>query len=338
VTTVNGTAVSGPQVEIIMKVNKEDTNETGQIVGVGSVENGLFNVTCDAAPEINVGDYNLIAHTMRNREYEESYSDPPITVMSETAVKITGPKQVYSGRNITYKGTLTELKSGKPITNVNLTVTYLDKVVHLRSDDLGRIQYDVIFPENGEKNITLTMSGSRFYMGSSTSFGVSVLVPPPNPTDLLSILLGFPQNIIIALSGAMGVGLYAARRNRRMKEEEFLEPRVSLPTPRERIGYEDGVPLEYGSYEEAVAKLFNRFYVSMQRIYSDIDDTMTPREFEQTLMDRLPGNAHLALEDLVTSYEIAMYSNITVTAEDFKRTNATIELIIELMKSGRGEP
>jgi hypothetical protein len=55
-------------------------------------------------------------------------------------------------------------------------------------------------------------------------------------------------------------------------------------------------------------------------------------------MDRLPSNAHLALEDLVTSYEIAMYSNITVTAEDFKRTNATIELIMELMRSGRGEP
>jgi len=338
VTTANGTAVSGPQVEIILKVNKEDANETGQIVGVGSVENGLFNVTCDAASELNVGDYNLIAHTMKNREYDESYSDPPITVMSETTVKITGPRQVYSGKNITYKGLLTELKSGKPITNINLTVTYLDKVLHLRSDDQGHIQYDTMFPENGEQNITLTMSGSRFYVGSSTTFGVSVLVPPPNPTDLLSILLGFPQNIIIALSGAAGVGIYAARRNRRMKEEEFLEPRVSLPTPRERIGYEDGAPLEYGSYEEGVVKLFNRFYVSMQRIYPDIDETMTPREFERTLMDRLPGNAHLALEDLVTSYEIAMYSNITVTAEDFKRTNATIELIIELMKSGRGEP
>lgn len=338
VTTVNGTAVSGPQVEIIMKVNKDDDNETGLVVGVSFAENGLFNVTCDATPEINVGDYNLIAHTMKNREYDESYSDPPITVMSETAVKITGPRQVYSGRNITYKGFLTELKSGKPITNVNLTVTYLGKAIHLSSDDQGSIQYYVMFPEDGEENITLAMEGNRFYVGSSTNFGVSVLVPPPNPTDILSILLGFPQNIIIAISGALGVGVYAARRNRRMKEEEFLEPRVILPTPRERIGYEDGVPLEYSSYEEGVAKLFNRFYVSMQRIYPDIDDTMTPREFERTLMDRLPNNAHLALEDLVTSYEIAMYSNITVTAEDFKRTNATVELIIELMKSGRGEP
>jgi transglutaminase-like putative cysteine protease len=38
VNTVDGDPVSGPQVEIIMKVNKEDANETGQVVGVGSVE------------------------------------------------------------------------------------------------------------------------------------------------------------------------------------------------------------------------------------------------------------------------------------------------------------
>jgi len=275
---------------------------------------------------------------MGNRDYKESYSDPPITVMSETAVKITGPKQVYSGKSITYRGTVTELSSGQPVANASLKVTFLDRDLELRSDAAGRIQYEVMFPENGDENITLTMDGTRFYVGSATSFGVSVLIPPPSPTDLLSILLGFPQNIIIALSGAMGVGIYAARRNRRMKEEEFLEPRVSLPPGREKIGYEDGAPLDYGSYEEGVVKLFNRFYVSMQRIYPDIEDTMTPREFERNLIDRLPDNAHLALEDLVTSYEIAMYSNIPVTEEDFKRTNATVELIIELMRNGRREP
>jgi transglutaminase-like putative cysteine protease len=338
VVTVNGTQVSGPQVEIIVKADKEDTNETGLVVGVGSVENGLFNVSCDATKEMEVGDYDLIAHTLSNRDYKESYSDPPITVMSETAVKITGPKQVYSGKSITYRGTITELSSGQPVANASLEVTFLDKTLELRSDDSGRVQYEVLFPENGEENITLTMDGTRFYVGSATSFGVSILIPPPNPTDLLSILLGFPQNIIIALSGAMGVGIYAARRNRRMKEEEFLEPRVSLPPGREKIGYEDGAPLDYGSYEEGVVKLFNRFYVSMQRIYPDIDDTMTPREFERNLIDRLPDNAHLALEDLVTSYEIAMYSNISVTEEDFKRTNATVELIIELMRNERREP
>jgi hypothetical protein len=337
VMTVDGEAVTGPQVEIIMTVDKE-SNETGVVVGVGFAENGLFNVTCDATKDMEVGDYDLVAHTLKNREYGESYSDPPITVMSETSVKITGPRQVYMGKSILFRGTVTEVASGEPVANASLTVSFLDQALTFRSDDQGRVQYEAAFTESGEENMTLTMGGTRYYVGSSTTFGISVLLPPPNPTDILSILLGFPQNIIVALSGAIGVGLYASRRNRRMKEEEFLEPRVSLPPGGEKIGYEDGVPLDYESYEEGVVKLFNRFYVTMQRIYPDIDEAMTPREFERTLVERLPENAHPALADLVTSYEIAMYSNIPVTAEDFKRTNGTVELIIELMKNGRREP
>ena len=334
VTTVNGSAVSGPQVEIILKADKMDYNETGLIVGVGFVEDGFFNVTCDASTELTVGDYDLIAHTLENRWYLESVSDPPIRLMSETDVAISGPQRVYAEKNITYRGFVVETATGDPLANATLHVWYLNKTMELVSDDQGRISFPALFPEDGEATISMRMEDADYYVGSNTSFGVSVMLPPPSPDNLLALIFGFPQNIIIALSGAMGIGVYAARRSRRMREEEFTEPRVVLPAGRERIGYEDGVPLEYSSYEEGVVKLFNRFYVSMMRMYGDIDDTMTPREFEYILIDRLPANAHAALEDLVTSYEIAMYSNMPISVEDFKRTNATIDLIVELMKNG----
>lgn len=334
VTTANGSAVSGPQVEVILKADKMDYDENGLVVGVGFVEDGVFNVTCDASPELAVGDYDLIAHTLENRWYLESVSDPPIRVMSETDVSISGPRRVYADKNITYRGVVVEMATGEPLANATLRVRYLNKTMELMSDRQGRISFPALFPEDGEATIGLSMEDTDYYVGSSTSFGVSVMLPPPSPNNLLALIFGFPQNIILALSGAMGVGVYAARRNRRMKEEEYTEPRLVLPAGRERIGYEDGVPLEYSSYEEGVVKLFNRFYVSMMRMYGDIDDTMTPREFEYTLIDRLPANAYAALEDLVTSYEIAMYSNMPISVEDFKRTNATIDLIIELMKNG----
>ena len=183
--------------------------------------------------------------------------------------------------------------------------------------------------------MNLIKEESNYYLGAVDSIAVTVLVPPPDYTGLLSLLFTFPYNIGVALSGAIGVGVMAARRNRRLQEEEpVIEARVKLAPEREYIGYEDGVPLEYTSYEEGVVKLFNRFFVSMQRIYSDLDETMTPREVQYILEDRLPQTADALLEDLVSSYEIAMYSNITLSQDDFKRTNATIELIIELMKSG----
>ena len=342
VRTVNDTAVTDTQVEIILKENKTDIYEPGLIVGVGVVTDGLFNVTCDATPEIIVGDYNLIAHSLETAYYLESYSDPPIRVVADPILKITGPRQVYEGKNITYRGSILDSSDGSPIVNTTLKVTYLDKIITLTSDAQGKVSYIALFPEQerekGEKiteDMSLIKEESNYYLGAVDSIAVTVLVPPPDATNLLSLLFSFPYNIGVALSGAIGVGVMAARRNRRLQEEEpIIEARVKLAPERAYIGYEDGVPLEYTSYEEGVVKLFNRFFVSMQRIYPDIDETMTPREFQYILEERLPQTADALLEDLVSSYEIAMYSNITLSQDDFKRTNATIELIIELMKSG----
>jgi len=123
VTLLNGSAVTESQVEVMLKMNKTDLNETALIVGVGFVEDGLFNVTCDATPEILVGDYNLIAHTLETRNYKESWSDPPIKVMAETIVKITGPRQVYQGKNVTYRGSIIDASDGTPVVNASMLLT-----------------------------------------------------------------------------------------------------------------------------------------------------------------------------------------------------------------------
>jgi len=336
VQTLNGSAVKESQVEVMLKMNKTDLNETALIVGVGFVEDGLFNVTCDATTEIMVGDYNLIAHTLETPNYKESWSDPPLKVMAETVVKITGPRQVYQGRNITYRGSIIDPSDGSPVINASLRINYLDQELILTSDDYGKVSFLAMFPENGKTNMSLGMPEAMYFLGSATNMGITVIIPPPDANNIIALLFTFPYNIGMALTAAIGVGFYAANRSRRIQDEIVdEEPRARIEPKREYIGYEDGVPLEYRSYEEGVVKLFNRFYVSMQRIYPDIDDTMTPREFQYVLLDRLPMHADALLEDLVSSYEIAMYSNITLSQEDFKRTNATIELVIELMKNGK---
>lgn len=336
VRTANDTVVSDMQVEIILKANKTDVFEEGLIVGVGEIVDGMFLVTCDATSEIMVGDYDLIAHSIETAMYLESYSDPPVRVMAEPELKISGPLQVYEGRNITYRGSIVDSSDGSPIANTTLKVSYLDKVLTLTSDAQGKVNYIALFPENGKTEMSLIKEQSNYYMSGVDTIAVTVIVPPPDAKNLLVLLFTFPYNIGVALTGAVGVGVMAARRNRRLKEEDpIIEARVRLAPKKEYIGYEDGVPLEYTSYEEGIVKLFNRFFVSMQRIYPDIDETMTPREFQNILLDRLPSAADALLEDLVSSYEIAMYSNIPMNQDDFKRTNATIELIIELMKNAK---
>lgn len=336
VRTANDTAVSDTQVEIILKKDKWNMSEAGLIVGVGVVTDGLFNVTCDATPEVVIGDYNLTAHSLETAYYLESFSDPPIKVMADPVIQINGPRQVYEGRNITYRGSIVDSSDGSPVVNTTLNVEFLDKIITLKSDVEGKVSFVALFPEKGQVNLSLVKEECTYYLGAVDTMAVTVIVPPPDATNLLALLLTFPYNIGVALTASIGVGVYAARRNKRLQAEEpIIEARVKLAPEKQYIGFEDGVPLEYTSYEEGVVKLFNRFYVSMQRIYPDIDEAMTPREFQYVLEERLPQTADALLEDLVSSYEIAMYSNITLSQDDFKRTNATIELIIELMKSGQ---
>jgi hypothetical protein len=64
---------------------------------------------------------------------------------------------------------------------------------------------------------------------------------------------------------------------------------------------------------------------------------MTPREFEARIINLLPKTASEALNDLVTSYEIAMFSNLSLTEAEFIQAEATIILILELMRNGDNE-
>jgi transglutaminase-like putative cysteine protease len=331
VQTLNGSAVNGPQVEILLKVNKTDSNETGILCGVDFIENGEFNIECNAAPELFVGDYNLVAHTLENKDYKESWSDPPIKIIAQTQVSVSGPSRIYTGKNITYKATVVDNSNEEPLPNMEITIFYNDNEIKLKTNDEGNVNYNINFPEKGENNITLSVTDQEYYLGGNTTFGVSVLLPPPSAQGLIALITSFPFNIIITVGFAVGVGLVAAMRQKPV--DIFPMIQENPPEKIERIGYEDNVPLRYKTYEEGIVKLFNRFYVSMQRIYPQIADSMTPREFESFLLSKIPLNASEALNDLITSYEVAMYGNISLSDVEFKLTEATILLILELMKN-----
>jgi transglutaminase-like putative cysteine protease len=335
VQTYNGSAVDGPQVEILAKVNKTDVNETGILCGVDFVANGEFDIECEAPVDILVGDYNLVAHTIKNAKYKESWSDPPIKIIAPTEVSVLGPRRIYSGTNITFSGLVIDSSNGEPLPDQEVTVFYNQTEMKIITNNKGEIDYHVYFPKKGKNNITLIVKDQDYYVGSNTTFGVSVILPPPSAKGIIAIITSFPFNIIIVIGLAVGVGIVAA--SRRKPVDIFPMTLDEIPRKIERIGYEDNVPLRYETYEEGIVKLFNRFYVSMQRIYPYIRDTMTPREFEARIINLLPKTASEALNDLVTSYEIAMFSNLSLTEAEFIQAEATIILILELMKNGDNE-
>jgi len=321
VRTENGTGVSGLTVEIYLKVEK---NETGVRVGVGVVEDGLFQITCKVKPDMQVGDYHLVAKTLPNEVYTGSNSDPDIRVMTRTEVSIEGPSEAYVGEPTTFSGKLLDSTNGEPVVNETVSMVLDGEVVNLTSGRDGRVSVVHTFETEGETNVSMLMGDTDFFLGSNTSFGVAVSLRLPPQPSLLQVLTTFPYNIIIMAAGAMVLVGAVVAMSRRGGSPIPLTRREEQETEPEEI---DEGPLVYENYKEGIVKLFNRFYRKNQRMYSDVTESMTPREFQDALLRRIPPTSAQALDYLVTAFEIADYSTSRPTKEMFDKCVRAIEIL-----------
>jgi hypothetical protein len=195
----------------------------------------------------------------------------------------------------------------------------------IMTDGDGQVFFGYSFEEEGNRNITFATLGDDYYLGSNSTFMVSVMVTPEK--GLLALLMSFPYNILIvvALGGVLGLGIVMSSKG---KPAELLIEVMREPKP----GFDEDLPLTFDTYEEGIVKIFNRFFNTAQRIYPQIDDSLTPREFESFILAKIPRGSEFALDDLVTSFEIAEYGNMRLGKEDFERCMATVELLVELVK------
>jgi transglutaminase-like putative cysteine protease len=321
VRTQNGTDVSGLTVEIFLKVEK---NETGVRVGVGVVEDGLYQITCKVKPDMQVGDYHLVAKTLPNELYSGSNSDPDIRVMTRTEVSIEAPSEAYVGEEITFSGTLLDSTNGEPVINETVSMMLDDEVLNLTSDGGGRVSVTHIFETEGERNVSLSMEETNYFLGSNTSFGVAVSMRLPPQPSLLQILTTFPYNIILMAAGATVLIGAVVVMSRKSGSPITLTRQEEAESVLEEI---DEGPLVYENYKEGIVKLFNRFYRKNQRMYSEVTESMTPREFQDALLRRIQPNSTQALDYLVTAFEIADYSTSKPTKEMFDKCIRAVEIL-----------
>ncbi len=324
VTMLNGTPVDGLSVEVYLTVWK---NDTGVLCGLGEVREGLFNITCEAAADLEVGDYMLVAHTLGNAVYEDSWSDPPIRIIAETEVTIDAPSSAYVGKDITLKGRLIDKSNSQPIANMPIVLAIDNETVKLTTDDEGMVSTVYSFDAEGNKTITLDLEDTDYYLGSNCAVGVAVKAPPPPKPGLFYILTTFPYNLILAGACAVSAGAVVLLMRRRQEPPSAVEEEETEMEPVE----ED---LSFESYKEGIVKLFNRFYAFTQRRYGEVEESMTPREFQQAILGKIPEKGACALEDLVTIFEIANYSLSRPTMEDYERCLAAVEMLMGLMEHG----
>ena len=321
VTLENGTGVSGLTVELFLTLKK---NETDAACGTGVVQKGLFNITCDAIPDLAVGDYNLIAHTLPGGIYEESWSDPPIRIMADTNVTIQAPASANVGDRVSIHGTLLDKSNGQPIPNATLTIKVGNETRSLRTDREGTIRLSHTFEDEGNATVELALDDSDYYLGSESSFGIAVRIPPTPKPSVFMIITTFPYNVIIFAGFAVVIGsvLVLTRKKEGIAQSAIVEEA------------EEEMPRDYEDYKDGIVKLFNWFYARSRRRLEGIDDSLTPREVQDVVLQWIPEKGEPALEYLVTAFEIADYSASNPSQEMYEKSLAAVELLGGMIDRG----
>lgn len=86
----------------------------------------------------------------------------------------------------------------------------------------------------------------------------------------------------------------------------------------------------YSSYGEGVVKLFIALCEEAQRIYGDALSGLTPREFQDELVKRVPEGS-FAIEDLVSIFEAVSYGGVEPSEQEFESYETSVELLLGLM-------
>jgi hypothetical protein len=244
--------------------------------------------------------------------------------MTRTEVSIEAPSEAYVGEEITFSGTLLDSTNGEPVINETVSMMFDDEVLNLTSDGGGRVSVTHIFETEGERNVSLSMEETNYFLGSNTSFGVAVSMRLPPQPSLLQILTTFPYNIILMAAGATVLIGAVVVMSRKSGSPITLTRQEEAESVLEEI---DEGPLVYENYKEGIVKLFNRFYRKNQRMYSEVTESMTPREFQDALLRRIQPNSTQALDYLVTAFEIADYSTSRPTKEMFDKCIRAVEIL-----------
>ena len=192
VRTTAGDQVSGMVVEIFINETKE---HGGTKIGETTVQRGNYSTTIRVPSSLPRGDYQLIAHAIGNGPYGESWSDPDVTVYSESGLQLTGPGEVavdvpavFTGRFIDDTG------GGAADLPVQVSVDGQALPVQLTGPS-GEFSFTHIFSETGLHEVEVEFEGADLLLGNSVRLEVTGVMPTVlaiSPISQVNVGRSFP--------------------------------------------------------------------------------------------------------------------------------------------------
>ncbi len=173
--TVTGSAVSGMGVEIFINETKE---HGGARIGATTAQNGRFQVEVHLPSSMERGSYRLIAHAMSNNQHAESWSDPGVTVYSESGFELTGPKEVNVDEPAVFQGRLLDNTGGSGVADSELQVTIDGRSLPPQlTGPAGQFSFANAFPGPGNHQVEVEFDRVDFLLGNSVRLDLSVVLP-----------------------------------------------------------------------------------------------------------------------------------------------------------------
>jgi transglutaminase-like putative cysteine protease len=173
--TSPSTTVEGMTVELY--INRQKSHENGIQIGIGQVNEGKFNIEARIPNSENVGDYQLIAHSVSNKNFQDSWSDPIIKVTADTVMNIDTPLRVRYCDSLEIKGVLKET-TDNPVKGQTVQISVNGNPVNTTTtDEKGQFNWETNMNSPGQYILDFSFKATKYYAGTSIQAVVQVLLP-----------------------------------------------------------------------------------------------------------------------------------------------------------------
>ncbi len=174
VRTRSGSRVSGLTVQIFVNETKQ---HGGAKVGETVTIEGTFQAEVRVPARLEPGSYQLLARTVGNERFLESWSDPDVGVYSTSGLSLTGLKEVPVYVEATFEGRLTQ-DTGEGIPDEGLSLS-IDgaSVPSIVTDSFGEFSFTRVFSDPGDHWAEVSFAGDGFFLETSARLDFKVTLP-----------------------------------------------------------------------------------------------------------------------------------------------------------------
>ncbi len=174
VLTLDGRSVSGMTVEIYINETKE---HGGTKIGATTSRSGRFQAEAQLPLNMEMGGYQLLARAVGNKRFNESWSDPDITVFSGNRIKLTGPSEVGLNAIATFNGRVIE-DAGLGLAQRELKVTFDgNRTSSVLTDQGGEFTFSATFSQLGQHWVEMELKGGELLLDNTLRLNFEVILP-----------------------------------------------------------------------------------------------------------------------------------------------------------------